>query len=187
MNSPEESQVAVTSFFWSGTFHEFPKLAAYWDRLPPIVVKSSEARTKKMQILFVITKETPTESWKEGKRLNFCTLAYHQHCCCRFHTAPWWLPSARWWQSRRQCCPSQTLLWRQGRFPQTQSPRASECSLLYKDMVHSVSKARDDLVIHWMRIKVTILEHRLSIWDGKAVKCQVPLMYWNQIEAKHHP
>lgn len=44
---PEESQVAVTSFFWSGTFHEFPKLAAYWDRLPPIVVKSSEARTKK--------------------------------------------------------------------------------------------------------------------------------------------
>lgn len=40
-----------TSFCWSGTFHEFPKAAAYWDTVPPIVVKSSAARKTQIEIL----------------------------------------------------------------------------------------------------------------------------------------
>lgn len=163
-----KSQAGITSFFWSGTFHEFPKLAAYWERSPPIVVKSSWARTKKNADSFCDCQWNPSTELQQVQVLNLCTFAYHQHCCCRFHTVPLWLPSVQLWQSRRWCCSSQTLLLHQGRFPQTQSLRASERSLLHKeDMIHSVSKARrwSDWAIHWMWIKRTILENWLSIWN----------------------
>lgn len=65
--SSTKSQAGITSFFWSGTFHEFPKLAAYWERSPPIVVKSSWVRTKKMLILFVIANETPAQNCNKCK------------------------------------------------------------------------------------------------------------------------
>lgn len=59
-----------TSFCRSGTFHEFPKPAAYWDTVPATVVKSSAARKTQIQIILLIAKKTTTRDQKEVKHLT---------------------------------------------------------------------------------------------------------------------
>lgn len=162
-----KSQVGITSFFWSGTFQEFPKLAAYWERCPPIVVKSSWTKTQKFTFFLPM---------KPQQRI--ATSA-------RTELLPVWptisivvVDSA---QPPRGCqvfgCDShvdgvaQVKLYSYAKAAfykhKVSQPVHAHSFTKMTRSIQSVKQVEGltESVINWMRRKRTILKNRLSIWN----------------------